>query len=177
MYIGIDGALSFTGWCIMNDKLEVINCNKISTKYGEVSKWSEDEKIFYIVSSIITIAKDYNADTLIMEAQFIGGLTSKKTAMQLSRLRGALMYACLLNKITIEYIYPSQVKKIISTHGNADKSCVGEAVMNIYKDSEIVKALGPVIDKSNKNKNSDIYDAIAIVYSHLIKNGYTLQHV
>jgi crossover junction endodeoxyribonuclease RuvC len=173
MYIGIDGAISCTGWCIMNDKLEIFNCNKVDTRYGSISKQSEDDRILYVAASIITIAKDYNIDTLIMEDQFVG--KNKKTAMQLCRLRGALMDACLENNIKIDYIRPSELKKIVSTHGNASKDCVGDAVMNIYKNDPFVKALGPVIDKQNKQKNSDIYDSIAIIYSYLIKNGYTLQ--
>ena len=60
------------------------------------------------------------------------------------------------NNLTIEYLAPTSVKKIVTGNGKATKEDVAKYVQDHYIN------IGEYSDKSGKNKTSDIYDAISI---------------
>jgi crossover junction endodeoxyribonuclease RuvC len=184
MILGIDGSLSSTGWCV-HDGNTVIAVGKIVTKNKAVTKKNskkeivkeyteqekqeeEDRRIMSICEALIGIGGKYNIDAISMEGQFVGGIESKKTALQLSRLRGAIMIMFKLNNIPIKYISPPTVKKIITGKGNCDKEVVANMIITMYHNNPIVKNIGPFIDKQCKDKTSDIYDAIGIAASYYL---------
>lgn len=163
MILGIDGSLSSTGWCVRDDD-KIINGGKITTKKNpKINEFEdEDNRIVFICVNILEICKKYNIDNVCMEGQFISAIQSKKTAMQLSRLRGGITTLLKVNGKNIKYRQPSEVKKLITGRGNATKEEVAEAIIRIYENSPFVQNLGPFNDRQCKDKNSDIYDSIAI---------------
>ena len=71
---------------------------------------------------------------------------------------------------------PTEIRKILLNKGNAKKEEVAKKIQEIYKDNPNVN-LGEFNDKSNKKKNSDMYDAISIGVSYIRKKkneGWTL---
>lgn len=173
----VDLSMSTTGLSIYDTNVNnIIFYSKISTKYGKISKCSEIEKVIYVVDSVLDIAKKYNTDVLVAEDIFIGYVTSKKTAILLAKLRGALEYACNKNKIEFDSISNSNIKKTICSIANIktnskSKEDVALAVNTIFSDNSYVQEIGPYCDKQTKSKTSDIYDAIAlaVVYKHVHK--------
>ena len=169
---GIDGALSTTGIAIMNmDNKDMIEVNKISTKYDKsIKNETEDKRILYICDNIINYCKKHNVDTVIMEDQYISAVTSKQTAMTLCRLRGAIMYALYNNNIDVEYVSTSTMtSSVVALSGVSfpkgfDKKlkCY-TALKAIYKDNELFNSIGAFSDKQNKSKTSDMYDAIGLI--------------
>jgi Holliday junction resolvasome RuvABC endonuclease subunit len=101
-----------------------------------------------------------------MEDGFSG--TNRKTSMQLSYLRGGLTLLLRHNKILVEKQLPSTIRKNIGVGGNAKKEQVAEKVSIIYQNNVLLNQIGPYSDKQNKNKTSDIYDAISIAYSYCV---------
>jgi hypothetical protein len=61
---------------------------------------------------------------------------------------------------------PSEIRKNFGLPGNAKKEQVATEVLKYYPylDSQI----GPYSDKANKQKTSDIYDAISIGLSYIL---------
>lgn len=170
LYLGIDAALSTTGLAIYDSSLDdIIFIDKISTKYGDIKNKEEDFKIYFICTEIVAIAMKYKVDTVVIEDQFVGFKTSHKTSMQLSRLRGAIAYALYKEmNLNLKYINTNVMKKSITEIGNVcynkgePKLIVYNAVRNIYNCNSLILNLGDFNDRQCKDKNSDIFDAIAI---------------
>ena len=57
---------------------------------------------------------------------------------------------------------PSEIRKAFGCGGRAKKDEVAQAVINMYPNNDKLNNIGPYSDKQNKNKTSDIYDAISI---------------
>lgn len=183
MVLALDASLSSTGFAVVRNDFALFEFGKITTKKQVVKKKKEetttkkkakprktleeriaeqvdeDNRIFYISSNIMELFDKYKIDAVTMEGQF--AYQNVKTALQLSRLRGALMMACKLKGVSLEYPEPSVIREQLMGNGDATKEEVADYIIEMYKDNENVKALGPFNDKQNKGKNSDIYDAIA----------------
>lgn len=181
--LALDASLSSTGYALVRNDLALLEFGKLTTKKQVVKKKKEepstkkkakprktieertaeqvdeDNRIFYIASNIMELFDKYEIDAVTMEGQF--SYQNVRTALQLSRLRGALMMACKLKGVELEYPEPSVIRENLMGKGDASKEEVAEYIMELYKDNENVRALGPFNDKPNKGKNSDIYDAIA----------------
>ena len=167
IFCSVDLAFSTTGLCISDEDLNILDVKKITTCYGEIKDKSEDEKIVFICDAIIALCNVWNVTTVILEDQFVGN--NMKTAMQLNRVRGALTYAVLSNKMSIKYIPAVTVKKIVSKYAGVDihkdcdsKSVIADCVLDIYSDNEIVQRIGKYNNGQNKSKTSDMYDAVAL---------------
>jgi Holliday junction resolvasome RuvABC endonuclease subunit len=92
-----------------------------------------------------------------------------KTALQLSRLRGALMMVSRIKGVELEYPEPSVIRERLMDKGDATKEEVAAYIQELYSDNENVQQLGPFNDNNNKDKNSDIYDAISIGVAYFRK--------
>lgn len=163
--LAIDASLSSTGWAVLNENNDVINCGKICTKKNDKMDAIEDEdnRINFISKQLLSICLNNNVQArAVEEAQFM--YKNSKTGMQLSRLRGGISVLLSLANIKIKYIPPTVIKKIITGSGNAEKEEVADAIIKRYKHNEIVRNIGPYSDKQTKKieKTSDIYDAISI---------------
>lgn len=166
--LAIDPALSTTGYAVINtDTLELIHIGKITTS----SKDSEYARINEVVTCLSNIAGRYPINHIILEDGFLGA--NAKTAIQLATLRGAIIGVFNFNHFTVHHMLPSQIRKVLGCGGNAKKEQVAEAITELYSDNEKLKDIGPYSDKQNKNKTSDIYDAISIgvAFSKTLKGG------
>lgn len=163
--LGIDASLSSTGWAVLDkDSEKIINWGKIVTKKKDFD--TEDIRITYIAKELFTIACSNEITEATMESQFVGGLNSK-TALSLSRLRGAMMYSLSAIGITIDYMTPSEIRLIFTGKGNSPKEETAKVVTKMYpKESQLI---GAYSDKANKAKTSDIYDAISIACAKILK--------
>lgn len=166
MILGLDASLTSTGYCVMEDGMDnILEIDKITP---HAKKLTEEERIFEIANTIDGVIKKYNIDKVAIENQFLH--KNPKTTMQLSRLRGALVYVIMANKCSIEHLPPSSVRKLIMSNGSAAKEEVAEFIQGKYKDDKKVIDLGEFCDRNCKAKNSDIYDAIAVALAlkHII---------
>lgn len=166
MILSLDASLSSTGYCVMkNNNEDILTLGKIVTKKG---KQTEEERVYTIVSTIEGIVKEYGVTKVAIENQFLH--KNPKTTMQLSRLRGALVYMLMANNCIIEHIQPSSVRKLMMDNGSASKEEVASFIQEKYKEENKVIELGEFCDRNCKAKNSDIYDAIAIAlaFKHII---------
>ena len=186
LVLAIDASLSSTGFAVIRNDFTLIEFGKLTTKKMAVTKKKkaegadkpkkkvkvkktidervaeqidEDNRIFYIASNIMELFDRYEISAVTMEGQF--AYVNIKTALQLSRLRGALTMSCKLKGSELEYPEPSVIRENLMGNGDASKEEVAAYIQEMYKDHEGVQALGPFNDKPNKGKNSDIYDAIA----------------
>lgn len=167
MILGLDASISSTGWAVVDSDNTLIDFGKLVTKKDKTidENLDNDRRIFYIASNIGELFKKYNITDIWMENQFLG--KNAKTALQLSRLRGALMMVCKLNGIDLEYPAPTEIRMHLMDNGAATKEEVCDYIrLVVYPDDERVQALGELNDKPNKSKNSDIYDAIATALAH-----------
>lgn len=168
MVLGIDASISSTGYAVVSygGFNRAIEFGKLTTKKNNKidSKIDEDERIFYITNELSNIIDRNYITVAVMESQFIGN--NAKTGMQLSRLRGSIMYMIKSKGINIKYLTPSEIRKILMNNGSATKEEVAEYIREYYKDDQNVQDLGEFNDKANKSKNSDIYDALSIGLAH-----------
>jgi Holliday junction resolvasome RuvABC endonuclease subunit len=173
MILGLDASISSTGWAVVDSDNNLIDFGKLVTKKDKKidENLDNDRRIFYIASSIGELFRKYNITDISMESQFLG--KNAKTALQLSRLRGALMMVCKLNGIDLDYDSPNEIRLNLMGKGNASKEEVCDYIRFIaYPDDERVQAMGELNDKSgHKDKNSDMYDAIAtaLAYNKKVK--------
>lgn len=158
MILALDASISSTGYSVIErDTGRLLEFDKITTSN---KKNTEDERIMIITLKVVELIKDYGVTKVVMESQFVG--KNIKTSMQLSRLRGALMYACKLNNCEIDYLTPGEIRKELMGNGSAKKEEVADFIKIMFTADERVQALGEFNDRQCKAKNSDIYDAISI---------------
>lgn len=164
MVLALDASISSTGYAILDDSNILIEFDKITTKPKE----EEGDRIFKITIKIKNMIEHHKIDTVILEDQFLG--RNVKTAMQLSRLRGAIMFVCKLCNANLIFLMPSEVRKFLMNNGSASKEEVADFVKHFYTSNKDVQALGDFNDRQCKAKNSDIYDAISIGLAYNKKN-------
>ena len=155
--LAIDPALSTTGYAIINlNTLEIAYANKFTTS----PKNSDDFRINEIVAKLFSVAVQYTIKYIILEDGYLGA--NARTAMQLSTLRGAIIGVFSFNKYIVYHMLPSQIRKTLGCGGNAKKEQVAEEIVKMYPNNKKLEIIGPYSDKQNKDKTSDIYDAISI---------------
>ena len=76
------------------------------------------------------------------------------------------MYMLRSRGIRLIYLTPSEIRKKLMNNGSATKEEVAEYIRKYYEYDDSIQNLGEFNDKPNKNKNSDIYDAISIALAH-----------
>lgn len=171
MVLALDASISSTGFAVVDYDNTLLDCGKITTKKNKKvdNDIDDDNRIVIIANAISELFKKYNMKEVSMENQFVRN--NIKTAMQLSRLRGALMMICKLNGATLYYPTPSQIRSDLMNNGSATKEEVAEYVRLFYINNSMVQALGEFNDRQCKDKNSDIYDAISIglAYNKTVK--------
>ena len=165
MILALDASISSTGYAVINSDKALVEFNKITTK----SKEAEDDRIFKISNKVKELIETYNINTVVMEAQFLG--RNVRTAMQLSRLRGAIIFVCKLLQVDLIHLMPSEIRKFLFNNGSASKEEVANFIKGFYINDENVQALGEFNDRQCKAKNSDIYDAISIALAFTNKHN------
>ena len=155
--LSIDPALSTTGYAVIDiDTLELVHADKFITSPKE----SDDVRINSIVAKLFSITEIYDIKHIILEDGFLG--CNPKTCIQLATLRGAIIGVFNHCNYDVKHMLPTEIRKHLECGGNAKKNEVAQVVNNIYHNNNIIQRIGPYSDKQNKNKTSDIYDAISI---------------
>lgn len=163
MIIGIDASISSTGYSVITTTGELINCGKVTT----TAKMEEDDRIHLISNTIIELCKNYEVTKIVIDAQFFKN--NIKTALQLSRLRGALTFVGKYLGAEIVHITPSEIRKNLTGDGNISKEDVALWISDFYTDNDLVTELGEFCYRQCKKKNNDIYDTIEIALSEINK--------
>lgn len=158
--LAIDASLSSTGYCVVENNNQLVEFNKITT----TTKMDEDVRIFTIADKMRELIEKYSISEVVMESQFYS--RNAKTALQLSRLRGAITYVVKSAGLNLINRTPSEIRKCLMDDGSASKEEVAKFIRGYFYNDENVQALGELIDRACKAKNSDIYDAIAIGVAH-----------
>lgn len=161
--LSIDPALSTTGFSVIDfNTLNLIQVEKFMTS----PKNMDDFRINEIVTKLFTVAAVYPIKEIILEDGYSG--PNKKTALQLSTLRGAIIGVFNFNRYEVFHMQPSVIRKELGCGGNANKEQVAQAIIDMYgKDNPIIKKIGPYSDKQNKNKTSDMYDSVGIGVAYI----------
>jgi crossover junction endodeoxyribonuclease RuvC len=101
---------------------------------------------------------------VILEDGFVG--VNSQSSLKLAQLRGALIAYFKYQGRAVIHQLPSEIRKNFRLAGNANKEEVAKEVLKYYP--FLTEQIGPYSDKANKNKTSDIYDAISIGLSYVI---------
>lgn len=171
--LALDASFTSTGYAVLNSKMDVIECGKVTPK----EKLPDSKRISEICEKCEELIVKYSISKVVIEEQYVK--RNMNTALKLSRLFGAIMYLTNIMDVELIPIEASKIRKILLGDGKADKEEIAEYVLYTYKNSDIVKAIGPYSDKKNKKKTSDIYDAISIGMSYIVgeKCGEVLQPI
>ena len=155
--LALDPSLSSTGYAILNESKELIDKGKINTS----PKYSTDDRIL----KIITILDEFSGiDVVVLEDGFVG--FNAQGSLKLAELRGAIIFFHKYNCKEVIHMQPKEIRKKFGLKGSAKKDEVAERVLEYYPYLE--SEIGPYSDKANKDKTSDIYDAISIGLSYII---------
>lgn len=155
--LAIDPALSTTGYAVIDMNTLELEC---IDKFTTSPKHSDDYRINEIVVKLLSVAAQYPIKYIILEDGFLG--SNARTCIQLATLRGAIIGTFSLCKYCVYHMLPSEIRKAFGCGGRAKKDEVAQAVINMYPNNDKLNNIGPYSDKQNKNKTSDIYDAISI---------------
>lgn len=157
--IGIDPGTTTSGTAISLIEIKNKEIFKIKGVYEVtplVDTLSFTNRVKLISTTIKIITEGFNPDYIFLEFSHYMG----KANIMFLKLLGVIESQINYN---IEYVYPTQVKKILGS-GKMEKQMVAEALKKIYtKDINIIQ------DFINKNR-FDITDSIAIAYA-----GYYLK--
>ena len=163
--IGIDPALTNTGWGIINysinNTLSFIADGTIVTNPKE----SLQNRLKYIHDNIQSVIDKYHPTDCAIEESFVN--TNARTSLKLGMARGAIILSFSINNIPVSEYTPRAVKQAISGSGRADKNQV----------ESMVKVLLPTCQKPHSEHSADAL-AIAIthihsssIYNQLLKNN------
>lgn len=154
--LAIDPALSTTGYAVIDQHGELVYINKFTTP----NSISTDERIRLIIAKLYSITQQLTVKYIVLEDGYTG--QNSKTSLQLATLRGAIIGVFQHRGFQVYHMLPTQIRKALGCKGNANKEQVAQKVSEIYKNNYKLNIIGPYSDKQNKNKTSDIYDAISI---------------
>ena len=159
--LALDPSLSSTGYAVIDSETqELIIKGKINTS----SKNTTDDRIYNIIMYLKTITNNIDFSMIILEDGYVG--VNSQSSLKLSELRGAIIFYFKLQGYKVVHQLPSEIRKNFGLKGNAKKEEVSKRVLKYYPYLE--KEIGPYSDKANKNKTSDIYDAISIGLSYIL---------
>ena len=104
------------------------------------------ERLFEIGQRVEKIIKEYQPEFFAIEKLFFN--TNQKTAMNVSEVRGALIFLAYQNNLKVFEYTPLEIKTAITGEGRADKK-------------QIIFMVERLIEIKEKIKYDDEYDAIA----------------
>lgn len=161
--LAIDPSLSSTGWAIIGVNTRLV---EKGGAFKTSKKESTDDRIHAVTLKLYEEAKRYPVTHVILEDGYIG--SNAKTGLQLASLRGALIEIFTWYGYRVHHMKPTEIRSMFGQKGNASKEDIANAVRAFYgEDSTLIANIGPYSDKQNKNKTSDIYDAISIGLAYI----------
>lgn len=109
-------------------------------------------RLSHISSECMRIITSYKPDVLAIEKLFFSA--NRKTAMQVSEARGALISTAAGHGLSVFEYSPAQIKSATAGSGRADKQ-------------QIAKMLHALLKIEKEIRHDDEYDAIAVGVTHL----------
>lgn len=148
--MGIDPGYGILGWSIIEDSLTIIDFGIITTE----KCLPLEDRIHAIHNELNAIIKRCNPDTAAIEKLFFQKNT--KTALEVSKVIGAVILTLRLAGIEFNEYTPTQVKMSITGYGRASKEQMQTMMMRLLNLREIPKP-------------DDAADALAIAVCHSCK--------
>ena len=147
-YLGIDPSTKCTGYCVMDEKHDIIESGKIDIpKTG-----TEAEKIYYQLELLEPLFEKYSITKALCENQF--SKLNIDTAIKLSRVSGAVLYLAKKYDVDVELIYPTSWRKVFHGSGKAKKEHTFDKVVALYE-----------LEGLKFSKDNDLTDAIGIAWA------------
>ena len=112
------------------------------------------EKIHSIGTHITDIIQTYNPQEISIEQIFF--TNNQKTAMDVSAVRGAIIYCAMKEKVSVFEYSPTQIKMAVTGFGKSNKQQIKKMVSLLTNIQEDTKRL------------DDEIDAIAIALTHTV---------
>ncbi|MCU7611189.1 crossover junction endodeoxyribonuclease RuvC [Anaplasma capra] len=137
--LGIDPGLEFTGWSVVSslgiDSICLLDSGVISTR--EVCK--ENEKIYKIYNSLLSILNSYQVEEASIEKVFIN--SNPKSSISLCYARAASTISIMSRGVKIFEYSSTMIKKCITGNGMAPKNQVSFMVRNSLKIPQEIKII------------------------------------
>jgi len=150
--IGIDPGLNRTGYAVMSlerRKLVLHEAGVIRSK----AKESLAERVAEIGRELAEVLAEYRPGVLAIEQVFSLG-KNPKSALLMAHARGAILMTGVEGAAEVVHYTPTQIKKLLTGSGRADKDQVGRVVQ-----TELGLAKPPA--------PHDVADACAVAICHL----------
>lgn len=106
-----------------------------------------NQRIFTIGKRVATLINEYQVQYFAIESLFFSKNT--KTALQVSELRGVVIFQAKNNNIPVYEYTPNQIKLAVTGYGSASKK-------------DILFMVSRLVDLSDKKRIDDELDAIAV---------------
>lgn len=160
--LGIDPSVACSGYALIKGD-EVFDLGKLITDKDFAESVRLDE-IYKFFKHLVEISRP---DIVAMEDQFMG--PNPQTSLYLARARGVAMMACYHGGANVVVYAPTEIKRVATGGGKADKKAVQEGILNIYSNSVLVQnEFANGVKTSGKLKNDDISDALAVAHTHKV---------
>ncbi|MEA1929535.1 MAG: crossover junction endodeoxyribonuclease RuvC [Patescibacteria group bacterium] len=115
------------------------------------------ERYLYLGKELKKLIKKYQPNTLAIEKLFF--TNNKKTASQVSEVRGMIIYLAADQGLNIFEYTPLEIKTTVAGFGQADKKQVADMVKQLVHLDEI-------------RRHDDEYDAIAVALTALARERF-----
>lgn len=153
---GVDIGSVNLGVCVYDTNtkqvVEVMDVTADSTNYPKV-----EHKIQHVYNIFSTLFNKHNVEVFVYE-EFIGSGT---TASAIYQVLGGIKLAAINNKISLLSYTATNVKKIVTGNGKADKADIAKAV-NSHFNLQL-----PYTKKSQTHKT----DSLGVLYCYLYNQG------
>lgn len=147
--LGLDPGTTRIGYGLVSlgTPPELIDCGILKVKRGD-----RNRRLYGAVKHLKELITKYKPSVVALEKLFF--VKNQKTGLQVSEMRGALLYAIYSENLPAVEYGPKEIKKNITGDGNADKLAVAKMVKLTFQNKAIS---GP----------DDVTDAIAVALTAL----------
>lgn len=155
MYLGLDNALSTTGWCILKDKNTLIDCGKWTTKTSQ----RLEQRLGQIWEELNSLYNKFEFSYIYFEDCY--KQPNIQTYQKLSMVKATILLWCYFNEVSCSCSEPSHWRKIIKSASGLD--------FGVGREENKQKAIQFVEQQFNCTVESDIADSINICYAGLLE--------
>ena len=121
--LGIDPGTTRIGYGIVEKEKNRLVCLDYGLISPPTDKMSAAEKV---INEIGRLTANYKPDIAAVEKLFF--FKNKKTIISVSEMRGVIMAALAINKVSTREFTPLQIKQAVSSYGRAGKEQVQQMV-------------------------------------------------
>lgn len=155
--LGIDPGFDRMG-CAILEKTRGAKKLIASDCFVSDRKLPYEKRLFFMGDKVKNMIKKHDPDILAIEKLFFA--KNHKTALQISEVRGMIMYIACEKNLAVKEFTPLEIKSSITGYGRAEKYQVQKI---LEQELKLTK---------NKTGYDDESDAIAIALTCAIRNNY-----